>query len=338
MLSVRSYAAGEAIRLEEVPVPEPTGAEVRLAVVGCGVCRTDLHIINSDLVRVRRPITLGHEIAGRIDAVGEGAADSMAQAGLAVGDHVLVAGGWGCGSCERCLTGDEQACALRESPGLKRDGGFAEYLLVPHPRHLVPLGEGLDPSHCAPLADAGLTPWRAITRARPWLDRGRALVIGSGGLGQFAVQYLRRLGDLEVLVADVDPAKRQRAIDLGADAAVDLRDGGGEALAGTVPVVFDFVGTDETLRQAALLVARGGLVSLVGEAGGRLSFGFRQLAVEASVTTTSWGTKRELEEVVELAHAGAMRWETELLPLTRAGEALERLASGDVSGRLVLVP
>jgi alcohol dehydrogenase, propanol-preferring len=141
-----------------------------------------------------------------------------------------------------------------------------------------------------------------------------------------------------VLVADVDPVKRQSAIDLGADAAVDLRDAAGDALVGTIRVVFDFVGTDETLAQAARLVARGGLISLVGEAGGRLSFGFRQLAVEASVTTTSWGTKRELEEVVQLARAGEMRWETELVPLTRANEALERLATGDVSGRLVLVP
>ena len=338
MLAVRSHAAGEAIRLDEVPIPVPTGTEIRLAVLGCGVCHTDLHIINTDLVRVRRPVTLGHEIAGRIDAVGADANASMTALGLAVGDHVLVAGGWGCGICERCLADDEHACALRESPGLKRDGGFAEYLRVPHPRHLVPLGAELDARHCAPLADAGLTPWRAITRARPWLDGGRALVIGSGGLGQFAVQYLRRVGDLEVLVADVDPAKRRRAIDLGADAAVDLRDGGEDALAGTVRAVFDFVGTDETLSQAARLVARGGLVSLVGEAGGRLSFGFGQLAVEASVMTTSWGTKRELEEVVDLARAGAMRWETELLPLTQAREALERLASGDVSGRLVLVP
>ena len=338
MMAVRSHAAGEPIRLEEVPIPNPAGTEVRLAVEGCGVCRTDLHIVNTDLVRVRRPVTLGHEISGRIEAVGEDSIEPMTALGLAIGDHVVVAGDWGCGTCESCSTGDEHGCALRESPGLKRDGGFAEYLLVPHPRHLVPLGAELDPRHCAPLADAGLTPWRAIRRALPWLDGGRALVIGSGGLGQFAVQYLRRLGDVEVLVADVDPIKRQSAIDFGADAAVDLRDGAGDALAGTIRVVFDFVGTDETLGQAAGLVARGGLISLVGEAGGRLSFGFRQLAVEASVTTTSWGTKRELEEVVQLARAGEMRWETELVPLTQANEALERLAAGDVSGRLVLVP
>ena len=338
MLAVRSHAPGEGIRLEEVPVPEPAGTEVRLRVAGCGVCHTDLHIITSDRVRVRRPVTLGHEIAGRIEALGSDAADAMHAAGLREGEHVLVAGGWGCGACERCLADDEHACALRESPGLKRDGGFAEYLLVPHPRHLVRLGAELDPAHCAPLADAGLTPWRAISRARPWLDGGRVVVIGSGGLGQFAVQYLRNVGGLEVIAADVDSAKRRRAIDLGADDALDLRDGALDALAATARAVFDFVGTDETLSQAARLVARGGLVSLVGEAGGRLSFGFRQLEVEASVTTTSWGTKRDLVEVVDMARSGAVSWETEMLPLTQAGEALERLAAGDVAGRLVLVP
>src|SRR5687768_15538246 len=107
MLAVRAYAAGEAVRLEDVPLPEPTGTEVRLAVLGCGVCHTDLHIIHSDLVRVRRPVTLGHEIAGRIEALGADADDLIASAGLAVGDHVLVAGGWGCGRCDRCLDDDE---------------------------------------------------------------------------------------------------------------------------------------------------------------------------------------------------------------------------------------
>ena len=162
-----------------------------------------------------------------------------------------------------------------------------------------PLGS-LDPVRAAPLADAGLTPYRAVRRAEPWLKGGaRVLVIGCGGLGQFALQYLRLLpaagGELVVVVAERSAARLERATELGADIA--LLDADAAAAGGPAEVVLDFVGTDETLALASDMVAPGGLVMLVGEGGGETSFGFERPAVEAWLTTTAWGWIDELRNV-----------------------------------------
>jgi alcohol dehydrogenase, propanol-preferring len=319
MLAARLRAIGQPLELVELPLPEPRGSEVRIRVAGCGVCRTDLHILAGTQPRVTPPLTLGHEVAGWIDAFGPDALRS-----LPLGEPVVVFGGWGCGSCAQCLDGDEQLCPLGASPGFQRDGGYAEFMLVPDARHLVSLGS-LDPVRAAPLADAGVTPYRAVRRAGPWLTPGaRVLLIGLGALGQFAMQYLP--DDVVVAVRDLDPAKVALAHSFG---AVDELDGPAD-------VVFDFVGTDETLAQAAAAVAPGGLISLVGEGGGRLPFSFESPPVEVSVTTTAWGSLDDLRAVVTLAPT--LRWDVETLPLSDAPVALQRLADGHVRGRLVLVP
>ena len=340
MLAVRSHLAGEPLRIERVPVPEPSGTEVRVRVAGCGVCHTDLHIARTDRLRVSRPITLGHEIAGWLDAAGPQASATLRRARIATGDPVLVFGGWGCGACRECSLGQEQRCERSASPGFQRDGGYAEHVLVPHARYLVPL-RGLDPVEAAPLADAGVTPYRAVLRAAPWLVSGsRVLLIGLGGLGQFAIQFLRRLPDLTIAVRELDPDKLQIAADLGADLGVLAGDDSfvSLGLGGHADVVFDFVGTDDTLAYAARNVEPGGLISLVGEAGGHLSFGFDQPPVETYVTTTAWGSLDDLREVVRLAARGRLRWKVERMPLRKARSAHDRLLAGRVKGRIVLVP
>ncbi len=129
----------------------------------------------------------------RIDAWGPEARAPLHRAHLDEGNPVVVFGGWGCGACRECAAGEEQRCERGESPGFQLDGGYAEYMLVPHPRYLVRIGD-LHADHAAPLADAGVTPFRAVRRAAPWLAPGaRVLLIGFGGLGQFALQYLRRI-------------------------------------------------------------------------------------------------------------------------------------------------
>jgi propanol-preferring alcohol dehydrogenase len=338
MRAVRLNAPGEALRVEEVPLPEPSGSEVRVRVAGCGVCHTDLHIADGTQARVKLPLTLGHEVAGWIDAVGRDAGS------LKIGDPVVVFGGWGCGECRACRAGVEQRCERSMAPGFQVDGGYAEALIVPNPRHLVPL-KRLDPVRAAPLADAGVTPYRAILRAERWLVPGaRVLVIGCGALGQFALQYLRLVPkagrDLVVAVRELSPKRLEQAAALGAD--VGLLDGEPDmtlrALGGPADVAFDFVGTDSTLAHAAAVVAADGLVVLVGEAGGSLAFGFDRLGVETWLTTVAWGSREELREVVAMAERGRIDWQVDTVPLADAGAAHDRLRGGEVEGRLVLVP
>ena len=340
MLAVRTHAAGEPLRLEDVPVPEPSGMEVRVRVAGCGVCHTDLHLARTDRLRISRPMTLGHEIGGIVDALGDQAAGPLRRARLKLGDRVVVFGGWGCGACRECAMAEEQRCERGESPGFQRDGGYAEFAVVPHPRYLVGIGQ-LDAAEAAPLADAGVTPYRAVQRAAPWLTPGaRALLIGFGGLGQFAIQYLRRLPEVTIAVRELNPDKLALAASLGAD--LGLLEGDEElvhlGLGGPADVVFDFVGTDATLDYAARNVGPGGLVSLVGEGGGSLEFGFDRIPVEASLTTTAWGSPADLRAVVGLARRGRLSWDVERMPLQDAANAHDRLAAGDVRGRLVLIP
>lgn len=344
MLAVRLHGPGEQLRVEEVPTPEPEATEVRIRVAGTGVCHTDLHIVDGTQPRVALPVTLGHEVAGWIDAAAPGAEPHLRRRHLALGDAVVVHGGWGCGECRECQSGAEQRCTDSRAPGFQVDGGYAEAMLVPHPRHLVPLRR-IDPVRAAPLADAGVTPYRAVRRAEPWLAPGaRVLLIGCGALGQFALQFLRLVPpggeDLRVGVRELDPRRLDRASELGADVA--LLDGDAlmarEALGGPADVVLDFVGADATLALAAAVVAPGGVVVLVGEAGGSLPFGFDGPPVESWLTTVAWGSASDLREVVRLAGRGRLRWNVEAVPLRDAAAAHARLRAGDVDGRLVLVP
>jgi len=162
------------------------------------------------------PFTLGHENAGWVAATGPGVT------GLEEGDAVAVYDAWGCGRCKPCRRGAENVCErvveLRSrGGGMGRDGGMAEFLLVPDARLLVPLGE-LDPVNAAPLTDAGHTPYHAIKQALPLLTPdGTAVVIGVGGLGHLAVQILRAITAARVVVLDVHDDKLAHARELGAD-------------------------------------------------------------------------------------------------------------------------
>ena len=337
MRAVRLDAPGAPLRLVDVPTPEPSGTEVRIRVAGCGVCRTDLHIADGTQARVQLPVVLGHEVAGWVDALGPVAE------GPSIGDAVLVSGAWGCGACHECASGAEQRCPNGQAPGFQADGGYAEFMIVPHARHLVPLGP-IDPVAAAPLADAGLTSYRAVRRVHPWLRAGaRVLLIGCGGVGGFALQYVRMHPagpELVVAVAERSAARLERAKQLGADHGLLDADSAAvrSALDGDADVVLDLVGTDETLALAAEVVAADGIVMLVGEGGGALSFGFESPSVEAWLTTTAWGSVDELREVVALAAAGSLVMDVQTMPLADAAAAHGRVRSLETAGRVVLVP
>ena len=329
--------------LQEVPVPEPGPGEVLVKVAAAGACHSDIHLIEWRPGRLKweLPFTLGHETAGWVAALGPGAG------GFEVGDPVAVYGAWGCGVCPPCRQGFENYC---ERPaergaggGLGFDGGMAEYLLVPSPRLLVPLGD-LDPVAAAPLGDAGLTSYHAVKRALPSLEPGTAaVVIGVGGLGHLAIQILKAVSPARVVAVDTDPAKLRLAIQVGADRAVHAAEEAAgqvrEATGGKgAQVVLDFVGESSTLALGAQVVRPRGQLTLVGLGDGSIRFDFHALPYEASLATTYWGSVGELHEVLNLARAGKIRPHVERFALGDAQEAYALLRAGKLKARAVVVP
>lgn len=305
------------LQIQDRPIPDPGKDGVLVRVISAGVCRTDLHIMDGVYPELPMPLVLGHEIAGEVEELGP----------------VLVYASWGCGSCAYCTRGDEQLCRAAQEPGWMRDGGYAEWVAVPSRRYLLPL-DGIDAVRAAPLADAGVTPFRAVHRIRPWLPpASRAVVIGAGGLGQFAVQFLKLLTPAQVIVIDKVCDKFEEANKLGADECYEP-----EAAPPGNDAVLDFVGTDESLALALRLVIRGGIVVQVGEGGGRVPFGFGSTDHEVTLTTSVWGSLDDLRSVLDLARRGNLRWSVEEFALEDANTALERLRVGQIRGRAVLRP
>ncbi|MFI7702082.1 NAD(P)-dependent alcohol dehydrogenase [Nonomuraea sp. NPDC049480] len=331
--------------LTDVERPAPRDGEVLLRVEAAGLCHSDLHVIDASPggLPFRAPFTLGHEIAGRVAAVGP------AVAGIAPGDRVAVYGPWGCGECRRCSAGRDNYCDRRsELPwagaGLGLDGGMADYVLVPSARHLEPIGE-FDAVQAAPLTDAGLTSYHAIQRCRPALGEGSTVaVIGVGGLGHLAIQILRTLTPSRVLAVDVREEALALADRCGAHLSTRVSGDTGRVLRAAsggygVDVVLDFAGTDATLDLAARSLRADGELVVVGSGGGRVSV--RKpgpLPQGGRVSLPFWGTRPELTEVISLGRSGALHVEVERFPLSAAHEALARLRAGQLKGRAVLVP
>jgi len=342
MPAIRLLAWGRAPELVEVPVPEPVAGQLLLRVEAAGLCHSDLHIMDSPAGRMPYPLpfTLGHEVVGTVVAAGPDADASW------LGRLAAVHGVWSCGRCRACRRGRENYCFALTGPvgcGIGYDGGLAEYVLVPAARHLVG-ADGADPVGLAPLTDAGLTAHHVLRSLDGQLDGATVVVIGVGGLGHLAVQLLGP-AELACLVA-VDPRSEARtlAMRLGADAVVasardaaewldESEDGHG------ADVVIDFVGSPETMSAAAGLLAPGGRIVVVGSAGGSLEVAKgADLPRGFGVTAPFWGTRRDLEEVVDLAAAGRVHAETEVFALGDALGAYERLRAGRVQGRAVVVP
>ncbi|MDN4471568.1 NAD(P)-dependent alcohol dehydrogenase [Demequina zhanjiangensis] len=332
--------------LQEVPKPKPAPGEVLLKVAGAGACHSDVAVYeqfdeSTAGAQLAPEYTLGHETAGWIEEVGEGVL------GLTKGDAYLVYGPIGCGHCAACSRGQDTYCEnAAKTPflasGLGKDGGMAEYMTVPA-RNLVPLGDA-DPVAAAPLADAGLTPYHAIKLALHKLQGGgkTALVIGLGGLGQIAVQILKATTAATVIATDMKPEAMELAAKRGAvtvdggegqaDAIRELTDGKG------VDAVFDFVGLTPTIQLAQQVVAKQGRITVVGIAGGPVSWDFYSNPYEAELTNTYWGTIEELHELAALYREGHIEVDVTRFPLDDALAAYEHLEKGTLLGRAVVVP
>ncbi|MFI7006569.1 NAD(P)-dependent alcohol dehydrogenase [Streptomyces sp. NPDC050145] len=343
MKALQYRAIGASPEVVTVPDPEPGPGQVLLKVTAAGVCHSDLAVMSDpDVPTELLPLTLGHEGAGTVAALGEGVT------GLGIGDPVVMYGAWGCGACPACTVGKENYCPHARDlgihpPGLGAPGALAEYVIVDDPRHLVLL-DGLDPVTSVPLTDAGLTPYHAIKKSLPKLVPGTtAVVIGVGGLGHLGIQLLRALTCARVIALDVGEDKLELARSVGAHETV-ISD---EHAAGRVrestggrgaTAVFDFVGAPPTVATAGACVAIEGDVTIVGLGGGTLPVGFEAVPYGVNVMSPYWGSRGELVEVLDLARAGSIEVHVETYSLDEAPLVYERLHAGKISGRAVILP
>ncbi|MFW2333533.1 alcohol dehydrogenase catalytic domain-containing protein [Ilumatobacter sp.] len=305
--------------VDDQPEPHGDGGEL-IDVTACGVCHSDIHVVDGDFGS-SLPIILGHEVTGVHPELGP----------------VMVYAPWGCRSCAQCADGLEMMCADATEAGLFTDGGYAERMWVKDRRYLAAL-DGLDPVAAAPLACGGLTAYRAVKHTLEALRAreggGRALVVGAGGLGQYAIRFLRLQTDAHVTALDTAAAKRDQARSIGADTAI-----GPDDVTEPFDVVLDFIGADVTLAGAVGRVARRGLVVVIGLAGGRVPFGFGAVPHEAQLMSSVWGSRAELDELLAFVRREPdIVQPVETLPLASAQIAHDRLRAGDVRGRLVLTP
>jgi alcohol dehydrogenase len=332
-------------------LPAPRGSEVLVRVECCGVCHSDLHIQDGyfdlgggkqlDIGKDRTlPFTLGHEIAGTIEALGEtasGAADGV----VAAGHRVAVYPWIGCGKCAACRADNENLCSDHRHLGVAVDGGYATHVLVPHPRYLLDYAP-LSPFFAGPLMCSGLTAYAPLKRLSARHKDGPVLLVGLGGVGMMGLAIARVLFRQAPLVADIDPEKRTAALAAGAALAFDPSDPQARraVMAATVGVLAacDFVGSDKSLQFSTGVLARGGHVIVTGLLGGNFSIAaamipIKAITIEGSIT----GTLAEARELIDLARTGKLTTiPTHDRPLKEAQASLDALRAGRVVGRTVL--
>lgn len=328
MRAMTLHRPGQALRMETRPLPEPGPGEVRLRVVACAVCRTDLHVVDGELDLPHLPLVPGHEIVGIVDGIGEGVTD------LALGDRLGVPWlGHSCGHCVFCRLGRENLCDQPLFTGHGRDGGFATHV-VAEAAFCLPLTLPMDAVHLAPLMCAGLIGWRSLRMAGD--DAMKIGLYGFGAAAHLMTQVAQHQGrEIFAFTREGDTQAQGFARGLGAVWA-----GGSEE---APPVLLD----------AALIFAPvGALVPLALQAvrkGGRVvcggihmsdipSFAYRLLWEERQLLSVANLTRADAHEFLAVAATVPLRVETTTYPLERANEALDDLRAGRLQGAAVLVP
>ena len=328
MLAMLLESAGRPLVRATLPRPEPGRGQLLLRVLACGVCRTDLHVADGDLVRPKLPLVLGHEIVGEVAAHG-------AESGrFAVGERVGVPWlGWSCGTCPYCRSGRENLCDRARFTGYDLDGGYAEFAVADE-RFCFALPASLEPAHAAPLLCAGLIGYRSLVAAGDSAER--LGLYGFGASAHIVAQVARAQGRrIFAFTRPGDEEAARFAMELGAAWAGSSEAAPPEAL--DAAIIFAPVGS---LVPAALrAVARGGTVVCAGIHMSDIpSFSYDLLWGERVVRSVANLTRRDGEEFFGLLARTRVHTAVEEFPLTAAGVALDRLRAGDVRGAAVLRP
>ena len=316
--------AGHPLEEAELPDPQPGPGQALLRVLACGVCRTDLHVLDGELARPKLPLVLGHEIVGEV----------VSSAGrFAPGDRVGVPWlGWTCGECPYCLAGRENLCDRARFTGYDLDGGYAE-LCVADERFCFSVPDGFPDLQAAPLLCAGLIGYRSLRLAG---DGARIGLYGFGAAAHIVCQVALHQGrEVYALTRPGDTPAQTFAGSLGATWAGDTATGPPEKLDAAIL----FAPAGELVPTALRHVRKGGGVVCAGIHMSDIpSFPYELLWGERIVRSVANLTRADGEEFLALAPSVPVRTEAEAVPLEHANGALARLREGDVRGALVLVP
>jgi D-arabinose 1-dehydrogenase-like Zn-dependent alcohol dehydrogenase len=343
---------GKALQPVDSPNPTPKGTEVLVRVTGCGVCHSDIHIqdgvmdmgggrkVEYGKVGFTLPHTLGHEIVGEVVALGPEAT------GAKIGQRYVVFPWIGCGQCDFCKRGEELLCANGRALGVRAPGGYADHVLVPHPKYLVDFA-GVPEALAATYACSGLTAYSALKKLAHLGPEETIVIIGAGGVGLSAVMIAPAAIKAKIVVADISDRKRDAALKAGAAAAYDnadkdalkkLRDATrfGAGAGGAI----DFVGAPATAQFGVNALRRGGTMVQVGLAGGDTPFGILTFMQRMLTITGSYvGSLEELKELMALVKAGKI---PPIPVATRAlrdvNEVLTDMRAGKINGRVVVTP
>jgi propanol-preferring alcohol dehydrogenase len=315
------------LRAVKLPAPQPGPGEVRLRVLACGVCRTDLHVVDGELPAVPTPIIPGHEIVGVVEALGEGVEAP------ALGQRVGV--GWlgrTCGRCSYCLSGRENLCDAPEFTGYTRDGGFATHVLA-DARFAYPLDAAAEPPSLAPLLCAGLIGWRSLVFA----GEGRRLgIYGFGAAGHIIAQVALWQGRrLFVFTREGDAESQAFARSLGAEWV----GASGETPPEPLDTAILYAPAGELVPAALRAVGKGGRVVCAGIHMSDIpSFPYEILWGERSVASVANLTRADAAEFLAIAPKAKIHTHVTSYPLAKANEALADLRAGRLQGAAVLVP
>ena len=319
--------AGLPLERREVPIPVPEVGQVLVKVHACGVCRTDLHVIDGELPHPKLPLVPGHEIVGQVESVGLGVEN------LRLGDRVGIPWlGWTCGICGYCRSGRENLCDSARFTGYTLDGGYAEYA-VADARYCFPLPGGLESVSTAPLLCAGLIGYRSLVKA----GEGRRIgLYGFGAAAHIVIQVARHQGrEVCAFTRPGDVMAQSFALKLGAVWAGSSDDAPPFLL--DAAIIFAPVGA--LVPQALRATTKGGVVVCGGIHMSDIpSFPYADLWNERSIVSVANLTRQDGIEFLSLAPTVPVVTETRAFPLEAANEALAELREGRLSGAAVLVP